>query len=143
MSVNDRPEPREDFPLDTTAKLEAAFDPTDVDDIVIPVRIVQGDAPRELQDHRFFNVPVVPGKRVTVVGGNKNRRRLYIRNTHAADTVYLFDGNAQQAFLGFPLPFGVFVEVYSEAPVYAELPTGGANAVILAVLDEFTVEENE
>lgn len=83
-----RPEPLEEWGTDAVPVIPESDD----EETVVPVRIVEAGRSRELRAHRNWNV-VIPaganagedGKIQEVVGGNEDRRRLYVFNASVVD----------------------------------------------------------
>jgi hypothetical protein len=141
----ERPEPVEDYTIAQQAIPQIG--PSQDEDVIVPVRIVESGRARELRRHRTFNVPVPAGTATAdgpvsgVVGGNEGRTRLRIYNTHATDSVRILDDEGQSIFTGFLLPALKDMDIFTEAAVWAAVPAGGVNSVSLSVVDEFTVPE--
>jgi hypothetical protein len=141
----ERPEPVEDYTIAQQAIPQIG--PSQDEDIVIPVRVVESGTAREIRRHRTFNVPVpaatatADGLVTGVVGGNEGRTRLRIYNTHATDAVRILDDEGQSIFTGFLLAAGKDMDIFTEAAVWAAVPSGGVNNVTLSVIDEFGLPE--
>jgi hypothetical protein len=140
-----RVEPLEDYSIGPEAmRLEG---PSTDEDLIVPVRIVETGRAREINRHRLYNVPVpagtvtADGKITQVAGPNRNRTRMRIYNTHAADAVRLLDDGGQSSFTGFILAAGKDVDLFTEQEVYAVVPLPGVNVVTLSVVDEFSLPE--
>lgn len=118
----DEPEPEHEYPPAT-------------------VRVLQ--EPRAFKDHAVTNVVVTsPNDVETVIGVDQKRRRtrVFMRNTHAADSVVIVKEKTDQAFGGFTLGPGQHLEDFSHGAFYAVLPAAGANPVTVSVLVEYEAE---
>jgi hypothetical protein len=118
-------------------------------EVVVPVRIVEGDARNEIRRHQYRAVVVTAadaaaGRVINVIGKRDLRARLEIVNTHAADPVFLLDNQTDSSWQGYRLNGGQKTELlHSEGPVFAILPSAAANDVLLSVVDEYSVMEQD
>lgn len=127
-------EPVPDYPID--APVTVPETPSS-DEVVIPVRIVEGIEPREIRDHRLYRIPCRAGKHTQLVGGNPYRRRLFVTNTHDTESLVLLREQGASPFTGFLLLAGQSVEIFSEQESWA-IPSDSTD-VVASVLDEFTI----
>jgi hypothetical protein len=75
-----------------------------------------------------------------IVGGDRNRSRMVVRNLGDTNTVYLTRENGDLAMVGYALPPGADVEFQHNSPMYAHV-TAGATEISYVV--ERTVENVE
>lgn len=116
-------------------------------EVVVPVRIVEGDARHEIRRHQYRAVRIIAadaGKVVNVIGKRDLRARLEIVNTHATDAVILLDNQTDSDWQGYRLAGGQKTELlHSEGPVFAVLPAAAVNDILLSVADEYSVMEQD
>jgi hypothetical protein len=120
--------PEED--VETPLPVEAEPDP-------ILVRVVQDHA-REVREFRVVRYPVSQTP-VQLVGKNLARRSLRIRNTDAANAIYISSDSNVSSVTGYKIPANTEPQpfVTTEA-VYAT--TGDSSVVEVCVLFEYAVE---
>lgn len=134
-------EPYPDYPREAGTGLLEPVEPPSADEVVVPVRIVQDDAPYELRLHRLNNVVCMNGRQTQIAPRALDRVRLFLRNTHAADSITLAHEETEAGFMGYILPAGAELELFSNAPVFGT--PSGANAITVSVAAEYVVEEDE
>jgi hypothetical protein len=135
-----RPEPLEEWGTDAVPVISESED----EETIVPVRIVESGRSRELRKHRGFRM-VVPGganmRVVQVIGGNEDRRRLFLYNTSPdpAFSIVILDDEAQSHNLGYALVGSAGLEIYSEGAVWAVNQSG--LDITLSAHEEYSVPE--
>jgi len=102
----------------------------------VPVHIVNLSS-RERRAFRTSNLPV-SNVAMAIAGHDPSRTSLMIKNTDAANTIYISDNSNPNPVTSYPLGPGVEASLSTEDAVYAISPTAPVN---VALLSEMTIKE--
>jgi hypothetical protein len=130
-------------PIDETVDVHVEEQPPE--QAPVPVRIVYEHS-NERRDWRAVNVPVAGGAvgatpSTLIVGRNRSRTALRVKNTHATDIVYIGSSESVNAATGYPLAAGESITLDSarDGDVWG-VPIG-VNTVPVAIIMQYTTED--
>lgn len=104
-------------------------------DLPDPIAVYLTDDVRLARDYKTWNstrLTVVDSRPTQLAGRSERRTRLFIRNTHATNAVFLTNNSSTPVGFGFELAAGADIELFHYDDVWAQCDSGDTSTVSIA-----------